>query len=304
MLLLIDGNAIIHRAFYAIPEFRTQKGFPTNALYGFASMLYKAVANYKPSHLIVTFDTPAPTFRKKIFAKYRANRPEISQDLLVQMPLFREMLDNAGVYHIEMDGYEADDIMGTVAKRVCEKDKVFILTGDKDILQLVQKNILVVMPKNGFSNLISYDEKVVFKKMMVKPEQVPDLKALAGDPSDNYPGAKGIGPKTAASLIERYKSVENIFDNINDISNTRIKNILKKHKKEIFLFKKLATIKLDLDIDLDLNESIFLGFNEKLMSFFERFEMSSLSKRFFPEKTHRRKEKNVDKSSTNQLRLI
>lgn len=284
-LLLIDGNAVMHRAFHAIPPFKTKQGIPTNVLYGFFSMLHKAVVDFSPSHVVVCFDTPKPTFRNKLFKKYQAQRPKIDDDFIVQIPTVKEALDRAGVIHLEKDGYEADDLLGTIAEHYNKNDiKVLVLSGDKDILQLVKGNVYVVSPQGGISNMTIYDRSEVQKKLGVTPEEIPDYKALAGDPADNYPGAKGIGPKTAANLIKQFGSVENIYRNLDKVESPKIKQILSEKKDSVLLGKKLAKIITDVKIEFAIDKTKYGGFNDNLKDYLLKFEMKGLVSRLFAQK--------------------
>lgn len=303
-LLLIDGNAIMHRAYHALPPFKTEHGIPTHVIYGFFSMLYRAVTDFKPSHLIVCFDTPKPTFRNKLFKQYQAQRPKINDDFIVQIPILKDAIEKSGIKQLEKDGFEADDVIGTLAKKAeKEKMKVLILTGDRDILQLVDKNIFVLAPQLGLSNIKMYDEQEVKTRMLVTPPEIPDLKALTGDPSDNYPGAKGIGPKTAAQLIEKFQTVEELFIQLKKVENVKTRTILESEKKNVFLSKKLAQIDTNVPFDFDLQTSEFTVFHEDLKDFFTKLEIKSLSKRIFAEKKPVEK-KEPKKENKNQMGLF
>lgn len=281
-LLLIDGNAVMHRAFHAIPPFKTKEGVPTNVLYGFFSVLHKAIGDFSPSHVVVCFDTPKPTFRNKLFKKYQAQRPKIDDDFIVQIPSVKEALDRAGVIHLEKDGYEADDLLGTIAEHYNKNDiKVLILSGDKDILQLIKGNIYVISPQGGISNMTIYDRSEVEKKLGVTPEQISDYKALAGDPADNYPGAKGIGPKTAANLIKQFGSVEKIYQNLDQVKNPKVRQILEENKDSVLLGKKLARIMTDVKLDFTIDKTKYSGFNNSLKDYLLKFEMKGLITRLF-----------------------
>src|SRR3989344_3525742 len=198
-LVLIDGNAILHRAYHAIPPLTSRTGEPINAVYGLVSMLLKTIDDLKPSHLAVCFDRPEPTFRKKIYQAYQAQRPETEESLSSQFAKAKEVLDSMRIKIFEMPGYEADDLIGTIAEKSVKINEVVIVTGDRDILQLVddRKKIRVFMPIVGLSNGRVFKEEDVFSKLGVLPNQIIDYKALVGDASDNYPGVFGIGPKTA-----------------------------------------------------------------------------------------------------------
>jgi len=303
-LLLIDGNAIMHRAYHALPPFKTKKGIPTHVIYGFFSMLFRAVSEFKPTHVVVCFDTPKPTFRNKIFKQYQAQRPKIHDDFISQIPLLKEALEASGIKQLEKDGFEADDVIGTLAKQAGKENmKVLILTGDRDILQLVDRNIFVIAPQLGLSNLTMYDEKGVKNKMSVTPSEIPDLKALTGDPSDNYPGAKGIGPKTAAQLIRKFRTVEKLFTQLEKVDNIKMRIILESEKKSVFLSKKLAQIDVSVPLDFDLHTSGFKGFHEALKEYLTKLEIKSLIKRIFAENKPAEK-KEPEKEDKNQMGLF
>lgn len=281
-LLLIDGNAIMHRAYYALPPMTTAKGIPTNAIYGFFGMLHGSILSFKPQYLIVCFDTPAETFRQKMYKEYQANRPSSSDDFKTQIPYIRRLLDVAGIRRIEQEGYEADDVIGTLARRFKKKAHVLILTGDKDIMQLVDDQVSVITPLIGISSSKTYGVDDVVAKLGVLPGQIPDYKALAGDPSDNYKGAKGIGQKTAVSLIKQYGTIENLYTEINMIPKKKIKNLLLESKDDVIMMKKLATIVTDLDLDITLQEAEFHAFNPEMKHVLEELQFYSLIKRLFP----------------------
>ncbi len=283
--LLIDGHALIYRSYFAIPPFKTKDGFPTNAIYGFFTIISKAIKDFNPTYLTILYDTPKPTFRNKLYKNYQIHRPKAQDDMKIQIPKLKEILEKGDVLQLEMEGFEADDLIGTITSGIFDKDiKKIILTGDKDIFQLINSSTYVMTPQIGFNNAILYDEEQVVKKLKILPQLIPDYKALAGDPSDNYPGAKGIGPKTAANLINKYKSVENLFKNINNIMDERVKKILLDHKEDVFISKKLAVIKKDVKIDFDLNKSKFTGFNNKIKDELLTLGMKGLVSRLFNNK--------------------
>lgn len=304
-LLLVDGNALMHRAFHALPSFKTKEGLPTQVVYGFLSMIYKSIADFSPSYLSVCFDTPTPTFRNKLFKEYQIQRPKLTEEFKIQIPLVKEALNLGGVYYVEKEGYEADDLIGTITKKFNNKIKILILSGDRDILQLVDKNTFVVSPQIGLSQTKIYDIEEVMKKFMVSPKQIADLKALAGDPSDNYPGAKGVGPKTASFLLKKFQTIENLFKNLKTIENQKLKEILKKNKENIFLGKKLATLVINVPIDFNLNKAKFQWFKQELKDFLIKLEMNSLVKRIFeapPASLNKTVEKK--KAEENQISLF
>lgn len=280
-LLLIDGNAIMHRAFHALPPFKTKSGTPTNVIFGFFSMLHKSISDFHPNFIVVCFDTPKPTFRNKIFKEYQAQRPKISDDFIVQIPLVKEALDKAGIMHLEKDGYEADDLIGTIAQKFKDNGvKVLILSGDRDIQQLVAKNVFVITPKLGLSDIKMYDSAEVEKKYGLEPVKIPDLKALMGDASDNYTGAKGIGPKTAAKLLQQYKSISGIYSHLDDIDD-KVRKSLEENKENVLLSYKLATIDTKVPIEFDIAQTKFEKFKDELKNYFLQYEMKSLANRLF-----------------------
>jgi DNA polymerase I len=290
-LLLIDGNAIMHRAYHALPPFKAVDGTPTNVVYGYLSMLNKVIVDFKPDYLISCFDTPKKTFRNKLFKEYQSQRPKIDDDFIIQIPLVKQALDAAGIERMEKDGFEADDLIGTIT-RIFETNKfrVVILTGDKDIFQLITDNVFVAAPQLGLANIKIFDKTEVEKKLDVAPNQIIEYKALAGDPSDNYPGASGIGPKTASKLIHQFGTVEQIYKNIDKVESEKVKEVLKKEKDIVFISKKLATIMTDVEIDLDIEKLKFGGFNKNLIDFLSKYQMNTLTKRIFSEKVIEKKE--------------
>jgi DNA polymerase-1 len=303
-LLLIDGNAIMHRAYHALPPFKSSDGTPTNVVYGYLSMLYKVVTDFKPDYLISCFDTPVATFRNKLFKEYQSQRPKIDDDFIVQIPLVKEAVDVSGIERMEKDGFEADDLIGTIT-RIFEKNKfrVVILTGDKDIFQLITENVFVASPQLGLANIKIFDSSEVEKKLDVKPNEIVEYKALAGDPSDNYPGASGIGPKTACKLIHQFGTVEEIYKNIDKIDSEKVKEILKKEKDNVFISKKLATIMTDVDVNIDIEKLKFRGFNKKLIDFLTKYQMGSLIKRIFSTREIEKKEE-AKKEKPDQIGLF
>ncbi|MCL4374458.1 hypothetical protein M1523_01215 [Patescibacteria group bacterium] len=284
-LLVIDGNAIMHRAFHAIPAFQTRAGLPTNVVYGFVTMLHKAVVDFSPQRLVVCFDTPAPTFRNRLYDQYQIQRPKIADDFITQIPLVKQALDAAKIHHLEKDGFEADDLIGTIAVTAANlKTNTLILSGDKDILQLVNQTVLVAVPQAGLNQVALMDADAVKKKLGVLPRQIPDLKALMGDPSDNYPGAKGIGPKTAAKLIDRFGDVSTLLKHLDEVTDPRLKDLLTASRDKINLSHQLATIKTDVEIDFRLDDCRFTGFNDALKQYLLGLEMAGLVKRLYSHK--------------------
>jgi len=221
-LVLVDGNAIVHRAYHALPPLnKTEDGQLTNAVYGFFSMLLKIVLDLNPDHLIVCFDRAAPTFRKQLYVGYQATRPKMDEGLSNQFKIIHGVLEKINICVFELDGYEADDLIGTLSKQAADENKgneVIILTGDRDLLQLVNKQVLILAPIVGVTKMILFDTEKVVDKYGLEPHQFIDYKALVGDNSDNYPGVAGIGPKGAANLLNKYHTFEGIYEHIGEIN--------------------------------------------------------------------------------------
>lgn len=303
-LLLVDGNALMHRAFHAIPPFKTKDGVPTNVVYGFFSMLDKSIHDFDPSHVIVCFDTPTPTFRKKMFAEYQAHRPKAADEFKSQIPLVKNALDAGSIVHMEKQGFEGDDVIGTITQKFAVNGKVLILTGDKDILQLVNDSVFVISPQATLSHLHLMNSDDVVKKFNVTPSQIPDYKALVGDPSDNYKGAKGIGPKTAAKLIHTYETIDKLLNNVEKLDG-KVKALIKEHQEHILMSKQLATIDTHVAIDVDFQKAKFEGFQPALKEYLLKLEMYNLASRLFKEKKTPEKEKpETLKKDTNQIGLF
>ena len=236
-LILIDGNAVLHRAYHAIPPLTAPDGAVVNAVYGFGTMLLRLINDLRPTHVAVAFDRPKPTFRKELFKGYQAKRPKMDDALVDQIPKVHDLVSSFGIPIFEVDGFEADDVIGTIAKNRKKEgiDQVIIVTGDRDILQLVEdEKVLVYMPTKGLSEVKLYGEKEVLERMGVTPDKIPDFKALAGDSSDNYPGVPGIGPKTAVALLTKYKSIAGIL---------KSKELTAEEKESARMSHDLATIR-------------------------------------------------------------
>ncbi len=282
-LLLIDGNAVMHRAFHALPPLATKEGVPVNAVYGFFTMLHKAISDFQATHIIVSFDTPKPTFRKELMKEYQAHRPKMLNEMGLQFPIVKELLDIGGITRLERPGFEADDVIGTVAEK-CKKEphmRVFILTGDRDILQLVDSNVFVITPLKGVSSIAIYNTQNVLEKYGVLPKQIPDLKALMGDASDNYKGAKGIGPKTAVKLLQKFVTVENLLNNLDELEEGRVKSLVLDNIESIKMSKQLATILKDVEVEWGITESEYHGFKPQMREALQKLELYSLIGRIY-----------------------
>jgi DNA polymerase-1 len=264
-LILIDANAIIHKAFYALPTLTNRKGEYINAIYGFSSILLKVLNELNPDYITAAFDLAAPTFRHIEYKEYKAKRVKKPDELINQIPKTKEILKGLNISVLEKKGFEADDVIGTISKKFNKKDlEILILTGDLDTLQLVDKKIKVYSLKKGMTDTIVYGEKEVFERYELKPEQLIDYKGLRGDPSDNIPGVSGVGEKTACALLKEFTTIENLYKNIEKMSvkevekhpflTSKLINRLKQDKKIAFFSKKLATIREDVPIKIDLRD--------------------------------------------------
>ena len=282
-LILIDSNNIAYRAFYALPDtITTSSGIIVNAVLGFTNMLLKLIEDENPDSIICAFDSKAPTFRHEIFNEYKIHRKKMPDELSFQLPLIKEVLEAFNISCFNRDGFEADDILATLASRSRQKFKMtLIVTGDKDIMQLVSDNVRVLGIKRGITDTILFDEKKVQEKFGVEPGKIKDLLALMGDSSDNIPGIPGIGPKTALSLVKKYGTVEEIYENLDKIGSPRLNKILADNKKIALLSKELVTLKIidDLDIESALEKSLKKVNYSRVKQVFESLEFKNLQRR-------------------------
>ena len=284
-LLILDSNSILNRAFYGVRYLSAKDGTPTNAIYGFLNILLKLIKEQEPDYICAAFDVKAPTFRHKQYEGYKAQRKPMPEGLAAQMPLAKDVLRAMGVTILEKEGYEADDIIGTVA-RLCEESEIscFIATGDKDDLQLAsdKTKVILTVTKSGYNETIIYDDKGVKEKYHVTPTEFIDVKALMGDPSDNIPGVKGVGEKTAMSLIEKHHSIEYIYENIDDIGlKGAMLQKMKDGREMAFMSKELATINRNTPIEFNAEKCVFDGFenNGELYEILKRLELNSIIKK-------------------------
>ncbi|MDV3428517.1 MAG: DNA polymerase I [Bacillota bacterium] len=253
-LLILDGNSLMNRAFYAMPPMNTNSGLHTNAIYGFTTMLFKMVEEIKPDYIVSTFDVNRNTFRHKEYEDYKAGRRGMADELREQFPVVKDMLRLLSINIYEEEGFEADDLIGTLSEYAKVRDiDVYIVTGDKDALQLCDDNVFVVITKKGISEKEIYDKDRMISEFGVTPTEFIDVKGLMGDASDNIPGVPGIGSKTAFKLIGEYKSIENVLDNVDNISGKKIKESLIEYREQAIFSKKLATIMKNVPIDIDLD---------------------------------------------------
>lgn len=306
-LVIIDGHAIAHRAYHSIPPLSVN-GQPVNALYGFYSMILSAMDTLHPKYLVVCLDSPGPNFRNTEFVGYRAKRKPTDYDLVSQLPLLPSTLEQANICHYSVGGFEADDLIATIARKALLKrtrskkviSKVTIITGDKDLMQLVDDKISLFVPIRGLSETKLYGPAEVKEKLGVTPSQVVDLKALMGDMSDNYPGVAGIGPKTATDLLEKYQNLDNIYSHLEEIKPAVAEKLIK-DRDNAYLSQKLALLVSNIPITLKLKQSKFnLQQTKGLESIFQAYNFRSLLARL-----HRRYDLNPKvKVQSNQESLF
>lgn len=278
-MIIIDGNALIHRSFHALPPtLITKKGEMVNAVYGFASVLVKAIRDLKPDYVVLTLDKAGPTFRHVEYKDYKATRVKAPDELYLQIGRVREVAEAFNIPIFAESGFEADDLIGTIVKHKDGAIEKIIVTGDMDTLQLVDEHTKVYTMSRGITDSVLYDEKAVVERYGLKPEQMIDYKALRGDPSDNIPGVKGIGEKTAVELLKEFKTLENLYKNLESPKiKDRIRELLRTYKNDALMSKSLATIKCDVDINFDLEATRFkAGNQEKIVELFSELEFKSL----------------------------
>ena len=258
-IVLIDGHSILNRAFFGIPDLTNAQGLHTNAIYGFLNIMFKILEEEKPEYLMVAFDVHAPTFRHKLYEEYKGTRKPMAEELRQQVPVMKEVLKAMGVAVVEKEGYEADDILGTLAKHSEQQGiEVSLVSGDRDLLQLASEHIKIRIPKTKRTGteIEDYYAKDVKEKYQVTPEEFIDVKALMGDSSDNIPGVPGIGEKTATSLIVAYGSIENAYAHIEEVKPPRAKNNLREHYDMAQMSKTLATIEVNAPIEYDIAKAV------------------------------------------------
>lgn len=296
---MIDGNALMHRAYHAIPMLNNKAGLPTNAVYGFILMLQNLINNFKPKYLLVAFDEAEKTFRKKDYENYQAKRPKMDEWLVSQMALVRVWLKAANIQFISKGGYEADDIIGTICAVV--KDEVVIVTGDRDIFQLINDRVKVFTPTKGLNNGKLWGREDVKAEFDFDPIQMIDYKALVGDSSDNYPGVAGIGPKTARDLIVKYQTIENIYKHLEEIPD-KVQTKLKKGAKDALFFHKLASIFTKVPVKFDLTKCVDWDLQSTAVAdFYREFSFRSFLAKMTLAKTLVTK---IETKNTEQMSLI
>lgn len=295
-LVLIDGHSILNRAFYGVPELTNSEGLHTNAVYGFLNIMFKILDEEKPDYLTVAFDLSAPTFRHKMYGEYKGTRKPMPHELVEQVPLIKEALTDMNVCVVTKEGYEADDILGTLAKRAeAEGMIVSVVSGDRDLLQLATDNIKIRIPKTkkGTTEIEDYNTAQVVETYGVTPVEFIDMKALMGDASDNIPGVPGIGEKTAGAIISKYHSIENAYEHVEELTPNKAKNNLKEYYEQAQLSKTLATININTPLEYSFeNAGLSDMFTKDAYQLFKRLEFKSILSRF---------EKNVESYNDDEL---
>ncbi len=287
-MLLIDGNSMLFRAYYATLYTRmmkTSNGIPTNAVFGFINMLNKAMEMIKPEYVLVAWDSGKPTFRHETYTEYKGTRKKLDDDLIVQFPIVREYLDAYGLFRFESEGIEADDIIGSMAKKYPEYE-IHILSSDKDLLQLIDPTTDVYLMKKGISEIEVVNEEKLMETMGIVPSQIIDLKALMGDTADNIPGVPGIGEKTALKLLQSYQTVDGVYEHLEE-QKGKLKEKLETGKDKAFLSKFLATIRTDFAFPFEVDELVLQDAKPELNEFFMKYEMNSFIKKMPKEEKQR-----------------
>lgn len=286
-LLLVDGSALLHRAYHAYPPLTTKTGEIVGAVYGVVSILISALDEVKPTHVMVAWDLPKPTFRHLKYVGYKAQRPKADEEMVLQIPKVKEVVGAMGIVQIEEGGYEADDIIGTLSKLGNEDSNVVILTGDQDTMQLVNEQVKVLTPAKGANPPVLYGPDEVWNKYGVHPEQIVDYKALIGDSSDNIPGVPGIGPKGAANLIKMFGSLEKIYKELKEVQVHFGELMAKKladGKESALMSQDLSRIVTDMELKVSMDEMEYKDFaSRELKEKFEELNFKSLIRRIWGE---------------------
>ena len=300
-IIIIDGNSLINRAFYGLPPLTTKEGVYTNAVYGFVNMLYKIYEDYQPEYISVAFDRKAPTFRHMEYDAYKAGRKRMPDELGQQLPILKELLDVMHIHRMEIDGFEADDLIGTLVKYCEEKNlETLVVTGDRDALQLASDHTKILITKKGMTDLEIYTPESIIERYEVTPQQFIDLKGLMGDSSDNIPGVPGVGEKTAIKLIKQFGSIEEMIRHTEEIQNQKLREKIESNIEQAIFSKRLATIKTDVPIDLSLTALQREAPNqEELLELFRRLEFHSLIQKMI--KNGDSQEKAIDRAKIHMI---
>lgn len=280
-LVMIDGNSLLFRAYYALPLLHNDSGVYTNAIYGFTNIILNILEEEKPTHMLVAFDAGKTTFRHSTYKDYKGGRQKTPPELSEQFPLARKLLKAFNIPQYELDLYEADDIIGTLSLEGDKKDwDVKVISGDQDLLQLVSDHVTVDLTKKGVSDVVSYTPSSMKEEMELTPSQIIDLKALMGDSSDNIPGVPGVGVKRATNLLKEYQTLDNIYDNLDKITAKKLNENLTNHKEDAYLSYDLATIKRDSPIEISLEDLNYSGYeDDEVIELFQTLEFRSLIER-------------------------
>ncbi|WP_456278038.1 DNA polymerase I [Bacillus sp. AK128] len=277
-IVLIDGNSLAYRAFFALPLLSNDKGVHTNAVYGFTMILMRILEEEKPTHILVAFDAGKTTFRHSTFKEYKGGRQKTPPELSEQMPFIRELLDAYQVKRYELENYEADDIIGTLSKLAENSDaQIKVITGDKDLLQLVSEKTTVDITRKGITEVDSYTPEFLHEKLGISSVQVTDMKGLMGDTSDNIPGVPGVGEKTAIKLLKEYETIEKLYEHLEEVSGKKLKEKLEEHKESAFMSKELATIHREAPISVSVDDLTYEGYDQQaVVSLFKELKFQSL----------------------------
>lgn len=291
-LLLVDGSALLHRAYHAYPKLTSRGGTLVNAVYGFASILISVMEAEMPTHVVVAWDLPKPTFRHEFYVGYKAQRPKVDTELIEQIPLVHKLVEAMQIREVDLVGYEADDIIGSLGVQLGgEMEETIILTGDQDTMQLVSEKVHVLLPAKGNDPVKLYGPEEMEARYGVTPSQMVDYKALVGDAGDNIPGVAGIGPKTAATLIQRYGTLDKIYANLTEIGE-KPRELLQRGKDSAYMSQHLSRIVTDMKLDVKLDDLVRPELkNDSTYVFLERLGFNSMIKRLFGEK---KSEKKID----------
>lgn len=303
-IMILDGNSLLFRAFYALPPLKTRKGQFTNAVYGFLSMLYKIIDTYSPEYLCVAFDPEKPTFRHEQYKDYKANRQKAPNELVQQFQLIRDVLDVHNIKRVEIEGFEADDVSGTFACAAKGQGaEVYLVTSDKDYLQLIDENVKVVLTKKGITNTVEMDLNSMEEEYGLTPGQFVDLKALMGDSSDNIPGVAGVGEKTALKLMQEYKSLDNLYANIDEIKG-KLKEKLETDKMQAYMSQTLARIITDIPLEFNIEEyKVKKPDIKKLSELYDELEFRQFKKRL-EETVHPEEESQISLFDTDRAETV
>lgn len=278
-LLLIDGMALLFRSFYATSVYNrfmyTSTGIPTNGVQGFVKHMLTSIETFEPTHVVCCWDMGSKTFRTEMFDDYKANRPAPPEQLIPQFDLVKEVVESFDIPNIGLEGYEADDCIGTIAKMYRDDAEIMILTGDQDILQLLDEKISVALIKNGYGNYEVHSPDSFFEKKGLTPTQLIDLKAIMGDPSDNYPGVKGIGEKTATKLLLEHNTIEGILENLSNLTKSQQKKF-EESLELLHLSRELAEIKCDVPVACTLDTAEITFSKDKIYTKFDELEFTTL----------------------------